>query len=398
MECCIMNKKNFSRRDFLKLAGLATAGTVSACQFSRVAVDATPTAPPGPTYGLISTFPPSNPPMHTATSQPTASPTGTAEPTATTPPTETPIPERTKTRVLRIAHMTDFHVQPEGISADGMVRALRHVQSQADPPNIIFNTGDSIMDSMWVERHKAEQQWDFYNSILAAENRIPVVHAIGNHDVWGWGLSDPSLLNDPMYGKELAIARLGLPYRYYSFDYAGWHFIVLDSTHLTSPAASPPFLGRLDEEQYEWFLSDVNAVSMTTNAPICILSHIPIMAGCGVFSVANAEATGSWVVPGNMVHIDARRFRDYFVQSPRIRLCLSGHTHQYESLEYLGVRYITGGAVSGGWWNGIYMNFPPAYVMVNLYDDGSSDSEFVPYDETLGVDKTIRYFLLGALH
>jgi hypothetical protein len=27
------------------------------------------------------------------------------------------------------------------------------------------------------------------------------------------------------------------------------------------------------------------------------------------------------------------------------------------------------------------MSFPPAYVMVNLYDDGSSDSQFVPYEE-----------------
>jgi hypothetical protein len=348
MEYLIMDKKRFSRRDFLKLAGLATAGTVSACQLSRVAVETSPTAAPGPTYGLISTFPPTSPPVHTPTSQLTASPT--TEPTATALPTETPVPEHTKTRVLRIAHMTDFHVQPDGVSTDGMVRALRHVQSQADPPNVIFNTGDSIMDSMWADRSKTEAQWDAYSSILSAENTIPVIHAIGNHDVWGWGLPGSSLINDPMYGKELAISRLGLPYRYYSFDYAGWHFIVLDSTYLTSPAANPPFMARLDEEQYQWFLSDVNAVALTTNAPICILSHIPIMAGCGVFSVANAEASGNWVVPGTMVHIDARRFREYFVQSPLIRLCLSGHTHQYESLEYLGVRYITGvrSAAAGG--------------------------------------------------
>ncbi len=27
------------------------------------------------------------------------------------------------------------------------------------------------------------------------------------------------------------------------------------------------------------------------------------------------------------------------------------------------------------------MSFPPAYVMVNLYDDGTSDTEFVPYEK-----------------
>jgi Icc protein len=394
-----MKKKSFSRRDFLRLAGLATAGSLGACRLSQTMVEPTAIASAGPTYGLISTFSPTPPPAHTAACQPTlaASPTGTTEPTATLPPTETPIPVTKKTRVLRIAHMTDFHVQPEGNSPDGMVRALRHVHALADPPNVIFNTGDSVMETTRADRYKAERQWDTYTSILASENRIPIVHVLGNHDIWGWGLSDSSAMSDPMYGKEMAIARLGLPYRYYSFDSSGWHFIVLDSTQLTSPGSNSSFMGRLDEEQYQWFLSDVSLVAMTTNAPICILSHIPIMAACGFFSAPTTEASGSWVVPAQMMHIDARRLRDCFVQFPRIRLCLSGHTHQYESLEYLGVRYITSGAICGNWWNGAYMNFPPAYVMVNLYDDGSSDSEFVPYDEVFSVDKAIRSFVTKVL-
>ena len=71
-----------------------------------------------------------------------------------------------------------------------------------------------------------------------------------------------------------------------------------------------------------------------------------------------------------------------FLQGPNVKLCLSGHTHQYESLDYLGVRYVTSGAVCGNWWRGVYMNCPPGYVMVNLYDDGSSDSTLVPYMES----------------
>jgi len=387
-------KKRFSRRDFLKLAGLATAGTVGACRLSQTMVEPTPIAPAGPTYGLISTFSPTPPPVHTAECQsiPAASSTATEVPTTAIPPTETPVPEVKKTRVLRIAHMTDFHVQPGGNSPDGMVRALHHVQALEDPPNVIFNTGDSVMETTRSDRYKAEQQWDTYTSILAAENSIPIVHAIGNHDIWGWGLTDSSAMGDPMYGKEMAIAKLGLPHRYYSFDFAGWHFIVLDSTYLTSPGSNSPFMGRLDEEQYQWLLSEMNMVAVTTNAHVCLLSHIPIMVACGFFSAPDTEASGNWVVPAQMMHIDARRLRDCFVQFPQIQLCLSGHTHQYESLEYLGVRYITGGAVCGNWWNGIYMNFPPAYVMVNLYDDGSSDSEFVPYDETFSVNHAVRYF------
>jgi len=34
-----------------------------------------------------------------------------------------PFASKAKKRVLRIAHMTDFHVQPEGIAPAGMARA-----------------------------------------------------------------------------------------------------------------------------------------------------------------------------------------------------------------------------------------------------------------------------------
>ncbi|MCJ7434523.1 MAG: metallophosphoesterase [Anaerolineales bacterium] len=347
-----MNKKIFNRRDFLKLTGLTALGAVSACTSSKL--------------------------LDTAT--PTMQPTQATLPTATTQPTETPQPEKKKNRVLRIAHMTDFHVQPEGIAPDGMIRALRHAQSQADPPDIIFNTGDSIMDALKTDKARAEAQWEVFNGILQAECRIPIVHAIGNHDVWGWGVAN-SKKNDPHYGKGMALEKLGLSNRYYSFDRAGWHFVVLDSTHLPNNTSQYPYIGQLDDEQYEWLVTDINGIAMTRNMPICILSHIPIMAACEYFDGPNEES-GNWVVPAAWMHIDARRFRDYFLQTSSVRLCLSGHTHQYEVLDYLGVRYITNGAVCGNWWDGAYMDFPPAYVMVNLYDDGTADGLFVPYEKT----------------
>jgi Icc protein len=195
--------------------------------------------------------------------------------------------------------------------------------------------------------------------------------------VWGGGVTyDPAIKNDPLYGKAMAIEKLGLSNRYYSFDRAGWHFVVLDSTHLpnqVNAAVGNPYIAQLDEEQFQWFTTDINAVAAAT--PVCILSHIPIVAACVYFDGQN-EASGNWVVPAMWIHIDARRFRDYFIKTPNVRLCLSGHTHQYEVLDYLGVRYLTGGSVGSG-----FMDFPPAYVMENLYADGTSDSLFVPYDK-----------------
>src|SRR6186713_390144 len=124
-----MTKKTLDRRDFLKLAGLTTLGAVSACAPAQIVDSATSTTPP----------------------------------TATTQPTETPVPVKQKNRVLRIAHMTDFHVQPEGIAPAGMAHALYHAQNQADPPDLILNTGDSIMDALETGGGKAVGQWLTYN-------------------------------------------------------------------------------------------------------------------------------------------------------------------------------------------------------------------------------------------
>jgi 3',5'-cyclic-AMP phosphodiesterase len=316
-----------SRRQFLSLGGLFSLGAASAC----------------------------------------ASPSGVAS-----------VSKSTKKRSLRIAHLTDMHILPVGSIENKVASAFRHAQAQADPPDIILNTGDSIMDSLKTTKDEAQKQWDAFDQVVQAECKLPIYHAIGNHDVWGWGLpqAGAEIQSDPLYGKNLAMQRLGLENRYYSFDRSGWHFIVLDSTHLPNDASQHPYIGMLDDEQYQWLVKDVEQAGSET--PICIVSHIPILCACEFFDGDN-ESSGNWVVPAAWMHIDARRFRSLFLSHPNIRLCLSGHAHQYESLDYLGVRYLTDGAVCGNWWGGAYLDFPPAYVLVDLYEDGSADSQFVAY-------------------
>jgi len=48
-------------------------------------------------------------------------------------------------RVLRIAHLTDVHLQPEGSSAAGFVRCLKAVHLTRRP-DLILNGGDSVHD------------------------------------------------------------------------------------------------------------------------------------------------------------------------------------------------------------------------------------------------------------
>ena len=280
-----------------------------------------------------------------------------------------PFPPNRK-RVLRIAHLTDIHVQPEQGAPQGMARALRHAQNLADKPDVIFNGGDAIMDALKADKARTKTQWQVWQSVLRQECALPLEHCLGNHDVWGWELKEKAEPGQH-YGKQWALEEFGLTSRYRSFDRAGWHFIVLDSTH----QAPSGYIAKLDEPQFEWLKEDLQRTPATT--PACVLSHIPIICFCSFFD-GESEKDGMWKVPGAWMHIDARRLKDLFYQHANVKLCLSGHIHLQDRVEYLGVKYLCNGAVSGNWWDGNYQEFPPAYVLVDLFDDGSSESQYVP--------------------
>src|SRR5262249_38529850 len=89
-------------------------------------------------------------------------------------------------RVLRIAHLTDIHIYPEPRASQGLTACLRHVHALADPPDVIFNGGDAIMDALEIDEERTRAQWDAWQQILRAECRLPIEHCLGNHDVWGW--------------------------------------------------------------------------------------------------------------------------------------------------------------------------------------------------------------------
>ena len=110
-----------------------------------------------------------------------------------------------------------------------------------------------------------------------------------------------------------------------------------------------------------------------------MVSHIPVLCACEFFD-GELASTGNWVVPGAWMHIDAGRLRQLFLAHPNVRACLSGHAHQHDRVDYLGVRYACDGAVCGNWWRGDYLNCPPSYAMVDFYDDGSIEAQLIAYN------------------
>jgi 3',5'-cyclic AMP phosphodiesterase CpdA len=270
-------------------------------------------------------------------------------------------------RVVRFAHMTDTHVQPEREAGAGFAAALHRVQCLADKPDFVFFGGDNVMNvdgSKGADR--AAVQLDVWNHALRNELSLPYYHCIGNHDV---------LRMHPVDGKKWAADAFGLEHRYYAFERAGWKFIVLDST---SPEGGG-YKGRLDEAQFEWLGGELAATPAAT--PVIVIGHIPILAACAYFDGDN-EKSGDWRVPGAWMHIDARRIKDLFLRHPNVRLCLSGHIHLVDQVLYHGVTYCCNGAVSGGWWGGPCQEFQNGFGVVDLYDDGSFRNEYVTYEWT----------------
>jgi 3',5'-cyclic AMP phosphodiesterase CpdA len=244
-----------------------------------------------------------------------------------------------------------------------LAACLRDVHA-LDGPDLILHGGDAIYDACEADRAETQAQWQLWQKILRDECRLPLEHCLGNHDLWGGAGGDEA--------KQWALDEFGLAQRYRSFDRAGWHFIVLDSIQPRGDG----YEARLDDEQFAWLKADLKAVARTT--PVLVLSHVPILCSCAFFD-GNNEATGNWVVPKSLMHVDARSLKDLFHKHPNVKLCLSGHTHLRDRVDYNGVTYLCNGAVSGNWWRGAYQGCQPGYGLIDLNDDGSFDHEYIVY-------------------
>ena len=284
--------------------------------------------------------------------------------------------EQEKSRVLTVAHITDVHIQPERSAEEWLAECFHHIQSQKPTPDFILNSGDSVMDSLDDTKDRVKTLWECWKRTVKNECSLKMENCIGNHDVWGWGMKEKEKeanQNDPLWGKAWAMESLGLKSRYRSFDKKGWHFILLDSTGESEKSA---YIAKLDEEQFLWFKKDLE--STPTETPVLIISHIPILAACAFFDGEN-EKTGRWTIPGQWVHIDARKIKDLFLEHSNVKLCLSGHIHLKDRVDYNNITYLCNGAVCGSWWKGNYQETPPGYALVHLFNDGTFDYSYETY-------------------
>lgn len=262
---------------------------------------------------------------------------------------------------LKVAHITDVHIRAAENAPERFKKCLTQVIAKHQP-DFFLNGGDSIHDASYddVTYDQVLRQWSIWDDCTAVLNKYELYSCIGNHDPW-W--KAPSK-EDEMYGKNYVVKRLKIPHRYYSFRKKNWHFIILDGNNKNIS---------LDEEQFDWLKKELEQLPAAT--PTLLMSHYPIL------------GTTQALVGGG--HSDCKRLKDLFYKHrDKVRVCLSGHNHLSDQTRYNEVLYCCNGAMSGFWWGkgdaesagpGYYLETPPGYAMLHLYEDGTVENEYFPH-------------------
>jgi Icc-related predicted phosphoesterase len=253
-------------------------------------------------------------------------------------------------RLLRIAHLTDSHVQAERTADEGFQQCLAHVHALQDRPDVIATGGDLIMDSFDSGKARTEEQWKLYTAAFAAHARsgrgIPVMHCLGNHDIWGWNKSKSGTTgSEAGWGKRYAMDQLGVPGWYYSQVQRGVKLIALDSVQTNG---GDGYVGGLDDAQFEWLRGELAATPRTQT--VVIVTHIPIVHLSTLLVDADFSMREGVSLGAGTMFLDARRVHNLLERHPNVRLVLTGHIHMTERVEYAGLTHINSGAVSGAWW------------------------------------------------
>jgi 3',5'-cyclic AMP phosphodiesterase CpdA len=276
-----------------------------------------------------------------------------------------------KKKYFTTAFITDIHIKPLDVAEAGMKKALQNVNQLKQRPDFIINGGDSIMDALAADKNKTKIQWDLFNKIMQEENKLPIKHCLGNHDIWGWQLKE-DVKSDELYGKAWWLQQTGYAKTYYSFTHNKWHFIFLDSVQENKGG----YIALLDDEQFAWLENELNN---NTEKFICIVSHIPIISFCSAMFFKDMLPNGDWKLSRALLHTDARKIKDLFKKYPNIKTCFSGHIHLQDEVNYLGIKYYCNGAISGNWWGGAFQDFAPAYALFDFYNDGTVERKMVEY-------------------
>lgn len=208
-------------------------------------------------------------------------------------------------------HLTDTHIG----RADLLKAFAGHLTTFPITLSFAVNTGDLVSGVDVVTPDKASAQYDAYLD-AAATFRLPLYNLPGNHEHVAFNVAG-SDANHPFYGKRLYRKRVGPTY--YSWDWAGVHFVALDGTAL-------PYQERLGTSQLAWLSADLQV--QPADKPLVVFCHqsLPTLR-------------------------DAKELAEA-LQGRRVLGAFCGHLHRTFTTRLGEIPVYHSGAMSGAWWSG----------------------------------------------
>lgn len=265
----------------------------------------------------------------------------------------TPRPSRRAS--FRFIHYTDSHIRPQFDVPKAIEKSL--ATAAVFRPDFLVNGGDLITDGYTSSPATAAERFDIWHDAIRRYD-FPVHHGVGNHDVVA--VEPPAGTERAADPKALLREKLGLSRTYHSFHHAGWHFVMLDSMQIENDRGLK-YIGFIDAPQFEWLTRDLEAVG--TETPIIVVTHLPLLT---IFYQREKNALEP--APADRIVVNGTEVVKLLARF-NTKLVLQGHLHICERIEYGGITFITGGAVSGKWWRGSYYGYPEGFGVVTVRGD-----------------------------
>ncbi len=259
-----------------------------------------------------------------------------------------------KQEALRLVFYTDIHAKNKGEAPHALGLAAEAINAQK--PDLVIAGGDLITGGFRGTAASMAPRWRTY---LEMQNRIQaeVLPALGNHDVVAARPNDGS--PPGKNPKSEFCERLHVDRAFYSVDAHGYHIIFLDPIFLADNNAG--YQGYIWPEQLSWLAEDLSR--LPHSKPIILVTHIPLLSSLYAATKGATKPPPQSKLITNTVEV-LRMFA-----GRNLLLVLQGHLHVHEQLWWRGVRFITGGAICGNWWQGNLHGTREGFCLLTLADN-----------------------------
>lgn len=280
-----------------------------------------------------------------------------------------PLPHTTH---FTFIHASDPHLSPESLERFQKFR----LKVDSIVPSFVLISGDLIKDALRVSEKEATSLYELYTSEMS-KFKVPVYNVPGNHEIFGIERNSSKVESShPLYGKEMYRHYLGPDY--YSFNYAGLHFVGLNSVDYHDMW----YYGHIDSTQLAWFAKDISLTRRI--APVVTFNHIPLFSGGLSLWGFEENEPGSTLIDIN----NKKHFRHVVTNASDVMsllknnmyaLALSGHYHSAQQFSLYGIstRFNQAGALLGDG-NMSGLTLPSGFTLYTVKNGIVNSGEFIP--------------------